>query len=361
MARPILLLLLVPLVGSLGCTPADSPAEEPKKDRFGDSRPGGGGGNDPKPRPKFGEDRDPQPAKLPVPADPKATKFDGERCMKYLKALCDIGPRVSGTDGMTKQIALLTKHFDDLGGKVTKQEFKARQKSRREDTPMTNLIVSWFPDRKSRIILCAHYDTRPLADQEGDRRNWAKPFVSANDGTSGVALMMELAHHMKTLETGVGVDFVFFDGEEYVFTGPERSEDAYFIGSEHFAAEYKKAKDKLAYKYEAAVLFDLFAHEGARLAVEGYSWANARTIVDEVWGAADKAGAKSFKYERGFNRGNDVLDDHIALQSVGIPAIDVIDFDYKHWHALSDTADKCSAKQFTEVATVITNWLKGKK
>lgn len=361
MARLVPLLLMVPLLAPLACSPTDAPADEPKKAGFGENRPGRAPADDPKPRPKFGEDRDPQPAKLPRPAEPKAGQFDGERCMKYLKTLCDIGPRVSGTEGMTKQIDLLTKHFEDHGGKVTKQEFKARQRSRREETAMTNLIVSWFPDRKSRIILCSHYDTRPFADQEADRKNWAKPFVSANDGTSGVALMMELAHHMKGLDTGVGVDFVFFDGEEFVFTGPDRREDEYFIGSEHFAAEYKKAKDKLPYQYVAAVLFDLCAHDGARLAVEGYSWANARTVVEEIWGAADKLGAKSFKYERGFHRGNDVQDDHLALQNVGIPAVDVIDFDYKHWHALGDTPDKCSAKQFTELAAVMTAWLKGKK
>src|SRR3954470_2166032 len=102
---------------------------------------------------------------------------------------------------------------------------------------MTNLIVSWFPERKSRVILCAHYDTRPNADQEADRTKWGKPFVSANDGGSGVALLMELAHAMKDLPTGVGVDFVLFDGEEYVFTGPDGNDD-YFLGSRHFATDY---------------------------------------------------------------------------------------------------------------------------
>jgi len=357
MARPVLLLLLVPLVGPLACVPADSPADEPKRDKFGDTRPGPGGG-DPPARPKFGEGRDPRPAKLPAA---KAAPFDGDRCMKYLKQVCDLGPRVSGTAGMTKQIDLLTKHFEHHGGKVTRQEFKASQKSRREDTAMTNLVVSWFPDRKSRVILCTHYDTRPFADQEPNRRDWAKPFVSANDGTSGVAFLMELAHHMKGLDTAVGVDFVFFDGEEFVFTGPDRREDEYFLGSDHFAAEYKKAKAKLPYQYVAAVLFDLFAHDGARLAIEGYSWRNARNLVEEIWDVADRVGAKSFRYERGFTRGNDVQDDHLALQAVGIPAVDVIDFDYKHWHTLGDTPDKCSGKQFAQVAAVITTWLQVKK
>src|SRR5581483_8272900 len=97
------------------------------------------------------------------------------------------------------------------------------------------------------------------------------------------------------------------------------------------------------------ILLDLFAHENARLAVEGYSWRLAPQLVNEVWRAAEAVGAKSFKVERGFDRGAEVLDDHIPLNQAGIPAIDVIDFDYKHWHRLSDTPDKCSARQLAEV------------
>ena len=104
---------------------------------------------------------------------------------------------------------------------------------------MANMIVSLHPDRERRVILCSHYDTRPIADQEDDRRNYEKPFVSANDGGSGVALLMELGNHMKDLETNVGVDFVFFDGEEYIF---DSESDQYFFGSQHFAASTKRAR-----------------------------------------------------------------------------------------------------------------------
>src|SRR5205814_10601971 len=135
----------------------------------------------------------------------------------YLDDGCKIGARMSGTDGMKKQQELMEKHFKALGGKVTLQKFTATQVSVRRPTEMANLIVSWKPDEKRRIILCSHYDTRPIADQDPNRANRTKPIVSANDGGSGVALLMELAHHMNKLPTNVGVDFVFFDGEEYVF------------------------------------------------------------------------------------------------------------------------------------------------
>src|SRR6185295_2015374 len=108
----------------------------------------------------------------------------------------------------TKQQELLKKHFEDLGGEVELQKFTARQKSTNRPVDMANLIVRWKPEKTTRVIFCSHYDTRPIADQEEDRRKWRDPFVSANDGGSGVALMMELGHHMKDLKTAVGVDFV---------------------------------------------------------------------------------------------------------------------------------------------------------
>lgn len=306
---------------------------------------------------QFGQDR--------VKAMPEGTvkiPFDGDRSMKYLNTLCDLGPRISGSDGMAKQQALLIKHFEACGATVTKQPFDAKQKSRPKAIAMTNLIAKWHPERDRRIILCSHYDTRPRADEDVSS-NWNKPFLSANDGTSGVAFLMEMAHHLKDLPTKVGVDVVLFDGEEYIFEkGQYYGEgDDFFFGSEHFAQDYNKNRKTLKYTYEAAVLFDLFAGKNARLAVEGYSYQLAPKLVDEIWRTAQTVGAKSFVYERGFRRNSDVLDDHIALNKVLIPTVDVIDFDYADWHKLSDTADKCDPKQMAEVALVITTWLQGKK
>ncbi|CAN5489705.1 M28 family peptidase [soil metagenome] len=311
-----------------------------------------------KPRDQFGQDR----VKGATPEAPVKTPFDGDRAMKYLKELCEIGTRVSGSEGMAKQQELLVKHFEKYGAKVTKQPFEAKQKSRAKAIGMTNLICQWHPERDRRIILCAHYDTRPKADEDNPE-NWSKPFLSANDGTSGVAFLMEVAHHLKDLPTKIGVDIILFDGEEYIF---ERGRfygdgDDFFFGSEHFARDYDKNRKKLPYTYEAAVLFDLFAAKDARLAVEGYSYSLAPKLVDELWKTAEKVGAKSFKYERGFRRNPEVMDDHIALNRVAIPAVDIIDFDYADWHKISDTPDKCSEKQMTEVGSVILTWLQGRK
>src|SRR5688572_20355986 len=118
-------------------------------------------------RPGFAQDR--VPPMLPK-GDEKPAPFDGKRAMGYLRDICAIGPRMSGTPGMKKQQELLKTHFEDLGLDVDFQKFEARQASQARAVEMTNLIVSFYPDFPRRVILCCHYDTRPIADQEEDPR-----------------------------------------------------------------------------------------------------------------------------------------------------------------------------------------------
>ncbi len=294
---------------------------------------------DPPPRDQFAGDR-PEPA-----------PFDADRAMGYLKELCKIGPRVSGSDGMKKQQELLEKHFTKLGGRVVWQKFTAKQVSQRQPVPMTNLVVRWHPDRERRVILCAHYDTRPLADAEPDPRKWREPFLSANDGGSGVALLMEFAHHLAGVKTKVGVDLVFFDGEEFVFN----RNDEYFFGSKHFAADYRRSRPKFA--YAAAVLLDMVGGKGATFPIEANSWFLAAPLVREVWGAAAELRAEAFVQREGPR----VDDDHLALNRAGIPAVDIIDFSYPHWHRLSDVPDNCSGESLAGVARVLSVWLQRTK
>jgi glutaminyl-peptide cyclotransferase len=283
-----------------------------------------------------------------VPAEVAAVAFDGKRAMAYLESICAIGPRMSGTPAMTKQQELIRDHFERLDVKVRDQPFTARQNSQKEPVAMNNLIVSFHPDKTRRIIICSHYDTRPIADQENDPRKWRDPFVSANDGGSGVAFLMELGHHLKALKLNVGVDFVFFDGEEYIF---EPRGDRYFFGSEHFAAEWKKGKRQPA--YVAAVLLDMIAGKNAKFPVEGHSWLKDRELCLDIWRTAAEVRATAFKDELG----DRVTDDHLALQKAGIPAIDIIDFGYPHWHRLSDRPENCSPEPMLQVAKVLTTWV----
>ena len=295
--------------------------------------------NDP-PRVQFAEER--------TDAALKAIAFDGGRAMQYLGDLCTIGTRISGSEGMRKQQDLLIKHFEKYGAKVVLQKFEGKQPTQKQAVPMANIIVTWNPDAKRRLIFCGHYDTRPIADQEPQERDWRKPFLSANDGTSTIAFLMELAHHMKEAPLKVGVDFIIFDGEEFI---NDSKRDRFFLGSTYFADQYKKNRPE--YQYVAAVLLDLFAGKEAIFRVEPNSHFLAGEVVESIWAEAKNQGVKSFVYERG----QEVQDDHLALNRVGIPAVDIIDFDYAHWHKRTDLPKHCSGDKMAEVAKVLTAWM----
>jgi glutaminyl-peptide cyclotransferase len=280
---------------------------------------------------------------------PKPGEFDGDRALKHIVDLCAIGPRISGTEGMKKQQEMLQKHFEGLGAKVEFQRFDGIQRSRDKACPMANMIISWHPNAMKRVLICGHYDTRPIADQEPRRADWTKPFVSANDGTSTVALMMELGRHMKELKTHVGVDFIIFDGEEYIF---DTVKDRFFLGSDHFGKEYKN--NKPVHKYSAGILLDLFAGKNATYPVERNSQFMAGPLVEDIWGIAKELGVISFKNVPGV----EVQDDHLALNRAGIPTIDIIDFDYPHWHRLADTPEECSPTSMEDVAKVLMEWFR---
>jgi hypothetical protein len=309
---------------------AESPSE---KDGGSDK------GSAEKPKDRFASDRGPR--SMPD------IEFDSKRALGYLDELCKIGPRISGSEGMKKQQEYLKKYFEEQGGKVEMQRFEAKQKSQSDLVPMANMIVSWHPERTARVLLCSHYDTRPIADREEDQRKWHQPFLSANDGGSGVALLMELAHHIKDLKTSVGVDFVLFDGEEFI----HRTGDDYFFGSRHFATTYAKNKPK--YNYFAAVLMDMIAGKNPSFPVELNSWDLANPLANELWNIAAEQKCAAFKFQEGPR----VEDDHIALNHARIPTVDIIDFHYKHWHRLTDLPENCSAEGMDQVARVLIVWL----
>lgn len=280
----------------------------------------------------------------------KQIPFGGERAFEYLQSLCALGPRPSGSAAMQAQQQLLTDHFEKLGGKVRRQEFRVRHPLTGEPVSMANLIVKWHPERKERILLCAHYDTRPYPDR--DPRNPRGTFVGANDGASGTAILMELAHQMAKLPGNVGVDFVLFDGEEFVF----QEGDPYFIGSEYFAADYVNNKPK--HRYRWGVLLDLVGDADLQIYPDrrSLSWPDTRPLVGQIWDTARKLGVSEFSDQRRY----DVLDDHIKLHDIGgIPCCDLIDFNYPYWHTEADVPANCSALSLAKVGWVVQEWLKG--
>jgi glutaminyl-peptide cyclotransferase len=219
---------------------------------------------------------------------------------------------------------------------------------------MANLIGSWNPDRVQRVVIAAHYDTRPNPDQEVDPLRSKLPFIGANDCASGVALLMEIANHLNELETPWGVDLVLFDGEELVY-GNDPYEGEYFLGSEEFARIYAEQRDQRRNKmrYVAGLLFDMVGGINLQIKQEPNSLKGAPEVVREVWGVARALGIKSFLARRG----REVRDDHLPLLRAGIPTIDLIDFDYRFWHKADDLPENCSAESLADVGRVVTAWL----
>ena len=274
--------------------------------------------------------------------------FDGARAYQYLKQICAIGRRPSGSPGMEAQQKLLVEHFTRLGAKVRLQRFRARHPGDGSEVPMANLIVQWHPESKDRVLICTHYDTLPYPLE--DRRNRRGVFVGANDGASGVALLMALGHDMPALRTSYGVDFVFFDGEEFIF----RTDDPYFLGAEFFATTY--AKEPPPYRYRWGVLLDMIGDADLQIYQEYNStwWLDTRPLVEEIWATARRLGVREFIRKSKHN----VRDDHLPLHDIGkIPTCDVIDFDYPAWHTQGDTPERCSALSLAKVGWVVREWL----
>jgi glutaminyl-peptide cyclotransferase len=282
-----------------------------------------------------------------------ANPLNGQRAYEYLTQICALGPRISGSEGMRRQQEMVKEHFEKLGGKVSLQRFEVANPLGGAKVPMANLICEWHPERKERILLCAHYDTRPLPDQDPDPVQQRQGlFLGANDGASGVAVLMELAHLMPSLPGDVGVDFVLFDGEELVY---REGRDKYFLGSEHFAKQYAASPPE--HKYRWGVLLDMVGDANLSIYQESHSvaWRDTRPIVREIWATAGKLGVDEFIPRVGYR----VLDDHLPLRNIArIPTCDIIDFDYPYWHTVRDVPRRCSGSSLSKVGWVLYEWLK---
>ncbi|HMV25748.1 MAG TPA: M28 family peptidase [bacterium] len=281
-------------------------------------------------------------------------QFDGQSAMNYLKKQCEIGPRNPGSEGHQKALEYMTEELRKYCDRVDHQKFHYTDK--RDTTKkfeLTNIIASinLNPKNKKRVLLCAHWDTRPWADKDPDPANRMKPIIGANDGASGVAVLLEMARTIKQQPLDIGVDIILFDLEDYGDHNWESKPDslnAYCIGSEYFA------KNNKTYFPEFAILLDMIGDKNLDLPIEQNSYTGAKDIVNKVWDAAKRLEKPAFRKTIESN----VYDDHIPLLRIGIKCIDIIDFDYpddsnRYHHTMDDTPDKCSAESLQQIGDVL--------
>jgi hypothetical protein len=290
--------------------------------------------------------------------------LDAQRAFGYLQQLCAIGPRPSGSAGMEKQQALVKEFFEKAGGNVTFQRFLANNPLGGEKVPMANFIVEWHPERKERILLCAHYDTRPLPDRDiNPEKRKTGVFLGANDGASGVAVLMELAHLMPKLDGPLGVDFVLLDGEELVYVD---GRDPYCLGATWFAQKY--AKEAPSHKYRWGIVLDMVGDAHLQLYQEYHSvtWSDTRPLVKAIWATAARLGVKEFLPRAKYLVSED---DHVPLRNIGkIPTCDIIDFVDANgnpppmtWHTTQDNPQHCAPSSLAKVGWVVYEWMKGEQ
>ncbi len=274
-----------------------------------------------------------------------ASSFDGDRAYSSLKKQCDIGPRYSGTPGQKAMVEMMSSELKSSADEVVVQPFRVKLDGKM--LGFTNVYAVFNPKAEHFILLSAHWDSRPMADQEIDKVKAAKPIVGANDGASGVAVLLELARAFKAEKPKVGVVMAFFDGEDY---GPD--DTRMFFGSKFFAENHKTAVRPAGREisYDYGILLDMVGDSDLVIPKERRSVAAAPEVVAKVWSAAKKLGHDKVFVDRA---DYSIQDDHWPLLAAGIKCIDVIDFDYAPWHTLDDTADKCSAKSLKIVGDVI--------
>ena len=280
-----------------------------------------------------------------------APSFDADSAYAFTQAQCDFGPRVPGTDAharcakwLSGTMAALTDTMIVQEGQVTTFDGKTLN--------IKNIIGSINPDADSRILLLAHWDCRPWADNDPAPANHSKPVMGANDAASGVAVILEIARAMKAQRPTVGVDLLLVDAEDW---GADDDEDSWALGTQYWAQHLHVS----GYAPRFGILLDMVGARGAQFSKEIISLQNAPSVVDEVWDAAREAGYGNYFSSA---TGGAITDDHVQVNAAGIKCIDIIDMRqdsgtgfFSGWHTTSDTMDNIDPAVLKAVGQTLLN------
>jgi glutaminyl-peptide cyclotransferase len=261
---------------------------------------------------------------------PKDSPFNEQRAGQDLQTITGFGPRPAGSDAIVKTRNYIVSELEKAGLKPQLDEFDAR--TPRDFKHMVNIRASRPGSKSSVIAVTGHYDTKLFENIR---------FVGANDGGSSAAWLLEFARCTRDLKLDNTLEFIFFDGEEAVV---EWTDDDSVYGSRHDVD--RRVRGKNLNDLKAMILVDMIGDKNLNIKRERQS---TRWLKDIVWGTAQSVG-----YGREFpNEEIEVSDDHIPYLKTGIPAVDLIDFDYPAWHTAADTLDKVSAHSLKIVGDVV--------
>ncbi len=208
--------------------------------------------------------------------------------------------------------------------------------------PLVNIIARIHPEITPRIFVAAHYDCRPRAERARDSAKRDLPIDGANDGASGVAVLMEFANSFKEQAPSAGVDLILLDGEDW---GKSGDLDYYSLGAKALSRRLSKEQ------YRFGIVLDMIGDRDQLIYREGYSEQFHKPLNDLIWSVAAKLQITTFRD----SVKHSVIDDHLPFNVIGIPTVDLIDFDYPFWHTDQDTPDKCSPEALSNVGKVVSH------
>jgi hypothetical protein len=276
-----------------------------------------------------------------------APEFDGAAAWRYAEVQLGFGPRIPGSPGHRRMAAWLDSLLRTRADTLVVQRWT--HVTRLGDSlPLVNFVARFNPAAPTRLLFLAHWDTRPRADDPASRDTLA-PVPGANDGASGVAILLGMADALKARPPAVGVDLLFVDGEDY---GDFNADADVLLGSRYYAEHQVGPQPRLA------ILLDMVGDKDLKIAPEYYSQTGAPEVVELVWDTARRMGYGEVFVADG---GPTLTDDHVPLQQAGLRAIDVIDFTYPWHHTPDDTMDKISAQSLKIVGDVMLAVVRGSR
>jgi Zn-dependent M28 family amino/carboxypeptidase len=262
---------------------------------------------------------------------PEPEDFNGERALEDVKTQMAFGPRTSGSTGHVQVLEWMRTELSSAGWSVRIQSTEML------GHPIQN-VIAYRGEEPPQIMLAAHYDTRIFADNDPDPLKQMEPVPGANDGASGVAVLLELARVLPS--ESIPMWLVFFDAED---NGHIQGWD-WILGSQAFVAE-------LDFRPSAVVIVDMIGDTDLNIYIERSS---DQQLADEIWNVASELGyGETFIPESKYS----ILDDHTPFLQAGIPAVDIIDFDYPYWHTTQDTVNKVSAGSLEIVGRTLQEWI----
>ena len=289
-------------------------------------------------------------------------EFNADSAYYYVAKQLEFGNRIPNTAEHKQTAEWLASELKRHGATVISQDARV---TAFDGTTLNaiNIIGSYNPEKEDRIMLYAHWDSRPFADHEPDVKNQKKPVPGANDGASGVGVLLELARQLNLQNTDKGIDIIFFDAEDYgtpeFYVGP-KNDDTWALGTQYWA----KRMHKPAYRARYGILLDMVGAKDATFKKEGFSRYYAQSLVNDIWSTAASLGYGNYFVEE---EGGYITDDHYYINKMRrIPSIDIIDLRsdtetgfYPYWHTTHDTLDKIDKNTLNAVGeTVITYILK---